>query len=336
MDIGVDKGSMKAQSLQRQVPIRVDLCDIAQGPGPYTISYGFDLEVLCESIRKGGLINPPLVTRDEKGGFDVVSGYRRILALKALGETKALCKDVTSVLPSPSDRFLANFYENLATRTFNHIEKAMILHKLRLYVAREEILASFMPLLGLPSHEETFEFYLKLISLEEAFQFTIATEEISMKGAKALLELDSGSQQVLFHWISVLKFNLNQQMKLIEYVQDISKREDTTISEILCEEPFSKILENPKWNNPQKAKKMLEILKVRRYPRLARARQVIESTLSAISLPPGVDIRYDPFLEDPKYHLRIEFKDGKDLRKTIRALHALDELEAIPELWAGQ
>jgi len=34
-----------------------DLCEIADGPGPYTMSYGFNLDLLCESIRKVGLIN---------------------------------------------------------------------------------------------------------------------------------------------------------------------------------------------------------------------------------------------------------------------------------------
>jgi ParB family chromosome partitioning protein len=336
MDIRTGKESMKAHSLQRQAPIWVDLDDIAQEPGPYTMSYGFKLDVLCESIQKVGLINPPLITRNEKGGFNIVSGYRRLLAMRALGESKALCKDVTSVLPSPLERFLANFYENLVTRKFNDIEKAMILHKLRGHMAEEEILASFMPLLSLPSHKDTFEFYLKLITLEEELQLAVAKEEISVKGVKALVELEGGSRQVIFHWLSVLKFNFNQQLKAIEYLMDISKREGRAIPQVLSEEPFLRILENRRLNSPQKAKKAIEALRVRRYPRLARAQEVVESAISAISLPPEVAIRYDPSLEDPNYHLEIGFRDGKDLRKTIQVLHAMDELAGISDPWAGQ
>jgi hypothetical protein len=66
------------------------------------------------------------------------------------------------------------------------------------------------------------------------------------------------------------------------------------------------------------------------------ARQAVESRISAISLPPDAVIHYDAYLEDPNYHLEVCFKDGKDLRKTIRVLDSLDELEAIPEPWAGQ
>jgi hypothetical protein len=141
--------------------IVVELDEIPEGPGPYTMSFGFNLEDLRESIDRIGLINLPLVARNHKGSFDIVSGYRRMLAIKSMGERQILCEDVTSVLPSARERLLANFYENLATRKFNDIEKAMILHRLQQHVGTEEIIASFMPLLSLPSHGDTLKFYLK-------------------------------------------------------------------------------------------------------------------------------------------------------------------------------
>lgn len=336
MDIKIGEGRMKDSSLQQQAPIWIDLDEMAEGPGPYTMSYGFNLDVLCESIRKVGLLNPPLVARNEKGSFDIVAGYRRILALKFQGEPKVLCKEVTSVLPSPLERFLVNFYENVATRKFNDIEKAMILERLRGYVQKEEILASFMPLLSLPSHEGTLEFYLKLVNLEESVQNAITQEEMSMKAAKALLELDRGSQQVLFRWIGVLKFNFNQQMKFLEHIRDIGMREHMTIPEVLCEASLLKILENSRLNNPQKAKAILDTLRIRRHPRLSMAQQMVENKISSISLPSGAAIHYDPYFEDPNYRLEISFKDGKDLRKSISLLHSLDGLEAIPEPWTDQ
>jgi ParB-like chromosome segregation protein Spo0J len=313
--------------------IWVELEDIAEGPGPYTMSYGFDLGALCESIGKIGIINPLLVARNERNGFDIVSGYRRALALKALGEVRAFAQDVTSALSSPSERLLVGFYENLATRKFNDIEKAMILQRLQRYIGKKEILSSFMPLLSLPSHEGTLEFYVKLPDLEEAIREAIAHEELSIKAARALVELELASQKIVFEWIVAIKLNLNQQMKFIEYARDISMRDGVTIPELFSEEIFLKILENPRFNNPQKAKKALETLRVRRYPRLALAQHDVQRAISTLSLPADTVIRYDPYLEDPNYQLQIGFKHGKALRKTIQELHALDELEAIPEPW---
>jgi ParB family chromosome partitioning protein len=314
--------------------IHLDLEKMADDPGPYTMSYGFNLDVLCESIRKVGLIHPPLVARNQEGSFDVVSGFRRILALKALDERNAFCHDVTTVLASPLERLLAAFYENLATRKFNDMEKAIILHKLQGHVGTEELLASFMPLLSLPSHEGTLKFYLKLLTLEESIQDAVAVGAISIKIAKALVEMEKGVRQALFHWISVLKLNLNQQMKFIEYVEDIRMRDGVAAPEMFSDEVFLKVLENPQLNNPQKAKAVLETLRVRRFPRLAQAQQAIESAVSTISMPPGASIHYDPYLEDPYYHLEIKFKHGKELRNAIDKLHPSRNLEAIPELWA--
>jgi ParB/Sulfiredoxin domain len=316
--------------------IRVDLATMAESPGPYTMSYGFNLDVLCDSIGKVGLINPPLVARNQEGFLDIVSGYRRILALKALGKREVFCLDVTVVLPSSLKRFLAAFYENLATRKFNDMEKALILYKLQSHVRKKEILASFMPLLSLPSHEGTLKFYLKLLDLEGSLQGAISRAEISIKVAKALVEMEKGSRQVLFNWMGILKFNVNQQVKFLEYIQEICMREDLTPSELLSEESFLKAVENPRLNNPQKAKAVLEGLRVRRFPRLAEAQQAVESAVSGISLPPETSIHYDPYLENPCYQLEIKFKQGRDLKNAINQLHASRELETIPELWAGE
>ena len=45
---------------------------------------------------------------------------------------------------------------------FNEIETGMILERLNPHVPREEILDHYMPLLNLPFHASTLDFYLKL------------------------------------------------------------------------------------------------------------------------------------------------------------------------------
>jgi hypothetical protein len=123
-------------------------------------------------------------------------------------------------------------------------------------------------------------------------------------------------------------------MKFLEYIEDIRIRDGATVSEMFSDEVLLKVLENPRLNNPQKAKAVLETLRVRRFPRLAQAQQAIESAISTVSMPSGASIHYDPYLEDPYYRLEIKFKHGKELRNAIDKLHLSRDLEAIPELWA--
>jgi hypothetical protein len=178
------------------------------------------------------------------------------------------------------------------------------------------------------------KFYLSLLTLEENIKKALAEEQISIKVAKALVETAEDTREALFQWIRTLKFNLNQQLKFLEYVEDIRVRDGVTVSEILSGEVFLTVLENPRLNNPQKAKAVLETLRTRRFPRLVQAQQAVERALSTIPMPPETSIRYDPYLEDPYYHLDIKFKHGKELRDAIDKLHPLRELEAIPEVWA--
>ncbi|MCU0595511.1 MAG: ParB N-terminal domain-containing protein [Desulfobacterota bacterium] len=313
----------------------MDLDTLPKNPGPYTLSFGFNLDGLRESLERVGLINPPLVAMNKEGSLDIVSGYRRILAMAKMGERRCLCEDVTSVLPSALERLLANLWENLSTRKFNDVEKALILDKLQAHVAKEEILNSFMPLLSLPSHEGTRRFYLKLLRLEEADQMAIAREEISTKAAKAVLEMEEDSWRPLFKWISLARLNFNQQLKFIEYVQDISRREGLHVCEVLADKALMEVLSDYRLNTPQKAKALLGILKARRYPRLSAAQHSVERALAAITLPEGASIQYDPYLEDPQYRLEIKFSSGKGLKADLHKLHTMLEVEAIPELWAG-
>ncbi len=321
---------------RREVRVRLDIEKVSEEPGPYIMSYGFDLEALRESIRRVGLINPPVVARNQEGSFDIISGYRRILALKSLGEREVFCEDATAVLSSPLERFLAAFYENLATRKFNDMEKAIILNKLQEKVTREEILVSFMPLLSLPSHEGTLKFYLKLLDLEENTQMAMAMEKISINAVKVLVEVEKEDRKALFQWIEQLQLNFNQQIKFIDYSKDISIRDAITMANLLSQQDLLGIVGNPRLNNPQKAKAVLEVLRVRRFPRWSQAQRAVESAVCAISMPPETSIHYDPSLEDPNYHLEIRFKEGKDLTRTIEKLHAMPELEAIPELWTSR
>lgn len=321
MDIGAGEGTW------------VNLAELSETPGPFTMSYGFELKVLCESIQRTGVLNPPLVSRNEKGKWDVVCGYRRISALKALGKDKVFCKDVGAVLPLPLERLLANLYDNVATRKFNNVEKAMVLERLLKYLPREQVLSAFMPLLSLPCHQGTLELYLKLAALEENIRQATAKEDISMSTLKALVEVDEDSRKFLFSILSLLRLNFNQQVKFIEYINDIVLREGIPAADVFSGRSFLEILENPKTNTPQKAAAVLDLLRTRRYPRLASAQRAVQNRVAALRLPPGVVLHYDPSLEAPKYRLEIFFKNGKELVRLISRLRELDGLKTIPQFW---
>jgi hypothetical protein len=311
----------------------VELTEISDQPGPYCMSFRFDLDPLKRSINKFGLIHRPLVIENGNYKKEAVIGFRRVLALKSLKWDRAPMKVLSGDELSPSDLLLLNLYDNLSSRPFNDVEKGMILNRLKPHFSGEEILKEYMPLLGLPSNESTRILYEKLEELDMALRTSCADGDLSLKTIKALLEMDPDSRATLFQWIKDLKLNFNQQMLFIENTLDISNTEATSILQVLQEKPLLNIREDQNLNNPQKAKRSLSYLRRRRFPLLTRSEETFEKTISSLGLPERVRISHPPFFENPDYCLEILFRDGKMLGETVKKLAQLNDLEGIGDPW---
>jgi hypothetical protein len=318
----------KQHILGRQgIKLKVD--DLEALPRPYTMSFGFDLNILCESIQAVGLVNPPCIGKNEKGGMEVISGFRRLLALKQLGWSEVTCENLSSTLSSPRERLLFAFRENLASRVFNPVEKAMVLRRLAALDDKEVVLRDYMPLLSLPSHDDTLSFYLQLAGMERAFLEALAGGRLSLKAAQVLVAMDPQSREALFHWISEIKLNFNQQVQFIDMLIDIATNNKKSVAHVLSEKELQHISLNYHLNNPQKANRIIDELRIRRNPRLKAAEKRFQERVDRLSLPRGVRIVHSPYFEAPGYRLEVQFQNGEKLMQKIRQMDELTTLQAF-------
>jgi hypothetical protein len=324
---------MKIKNITQNNPVMIDIGDMEENPGPYCMSFGFDVKPLISSIEKFGLINMPFVAKGREGKVDVVAGYRRIKALRSLNWERVPCRDLSDSGLSPLELLLFNLYDNLATRQFNDVEKGMILNRLVFHVPRGEIIERFMPIFKLPSHEPFLDIFLKLEELDHHTKTGFVEKELSFQTIKTLLGMEPDSRSTVLKWISSIKFNSNQQTKFIEYLEDISIKEEKKISDLLGEKQFLSILEDKKLNNPQKSKLILDLLRSRRFPRLAHSEKAFQKEISGFPLPGGVKLHHSPFFENPDYRLEIVFRSGYELKEKIISLSQLDGLEKIGDFW---
>ncbi|MDZ7700006.1 MAG: ParB N-terminal domain-containing protein [Deltaproteobacteria bacterium] len=67
------------------------------------MSFGFDLRPLIQSIDEIGLIDAPLMLRDrgQKDELSVITGYKRILALRELRAEHVTCRILSGSTISP-------------------------------------------------------------------------------------------------------------------------------------------------------------------------------------------------------------------------------------------
>lgn len=312
----------------------IDADRINDSPGPYGMSFGFELRPLVQSIKRVGLVNLPILIEDGKGTKTVVSGYRRIQALKSLKWDNIPCRILQESEFSPLECLLLNLHENLTTRNLNNVEKGMVLSHLNSHLPLTEIMKDYMSLLDLPSHEETFDLFLKIEKeLDENIKIYLAQGHISLQVIRILLDMDPLSRSTVFDLVSQLKFNINQQLQLINYIIDISHMIKATVPELLKDHSLENICLNDNLNTPQKAKAILRLLRNRRFPSLTETEKTFNKIVSNLDLPKRVRIDPPLFFESPDYRLEVLFREGKELRGKIGHLFKMDGIEEIGNPW---
>lgn len=309
--------------------IQVKFKDIQMEPGPHCMSFGFDIEKLKNSIHRVGLLNPPLLVPGRAGLMEIVTGYRRLTACKALEWQEIPCMDISSASLSALELLLLNFHDNLSSRELNPIEKGMFLKRASCLLSKDKIIQDYMPLLGLPSHDSALQIFLSMDELTEDQRRVIADKKVSLQTMTALMEMDIASRSSIFNWIIELNLNFNQQLQFIEFVNDILIQLNGTNPRFLKEADFSSILKDTKMNKPQKAKAILEKLRSVRYPRLKSVEKDFQQQLHKLNLPKFARILHSPGFEDVHCHLTIDFQNGRELKQRMLAISQLENLEKL-------
>jgi ParB-like chromosome segregation protein Spo0J len=312
----------------------IAISDIDLTPGPFCMSFNFNLKPLKASIEKFGVINPPYLLKSPENHFMVVAGYQRLMAVKELRWHDIVCH----VLPDSFSIFnalLFNLNDNLIHRQLNNIEKGMILQRLTRFISTEDIVANFMPILGIPSNKQQLELFLGLEKLEEKIKISVAMERLSIRVAGLLRYSDKNDRIEINDLFTSLKWSFNQQWETIQWIKEIASREGRSMKEIIDSKDINEVLYTTTINNPQKVKAIVKILKFRRFPSLSKAEKLFNKGISNLSLPLGVKIIPPPFFEGTDYKLEVTFRKGDDLKGKLADLSNLPELKHIPDFWKG-
>jgi len=317
------------------IPARLlDPDTIDDSPGPYCMSFGFDPGPYIHSIKEIGLVNTPLLIINKEGEPDIISGYRRIKAVKALKWKKIPCRILSMSTLSSLECLLLNLYDNLSTRRLNIVEKGMLLSRLIEYLPGSEIIKNYMPLLDLPCRDETLRFYVRIEEeLDAETKKHLALERLTLQSVKMVLEVDSKARSSICRLISDLKLNSNQQKQFIDYIIDISNIADTSVPELIRKGTIENICSNKNLNTPQKGRAVLKFLRERRFPSLATAESSFREMLSNLGLPAGVRIKSARFFEDPNYQLEVSFREGKELKEKLERLSRKEGLTHLGNPW---
>ncbi|MDP3143057.1 MAG: ParB/RepB/Spo0J family partition protein [Candidatus Omnitrophota bacterium] len=164
-------------------------------PSPYQPRIEFNKErqdELIASIKEKGFLQPIIVRKIEIG-FELIAGERRLRAAKALhiDEIPAIIKNVKN-----EDALVISIMENIQREELNAIEEAQAFNKLiNEFNYTQDAVAQ-----SVGKDRSTVSNYLRLLKLPKEIQKSIATAEITMGHARALLALeDLSAQMKMYH-----------------------------------------------------------------------------------------------------------------------------------------
>jgi hypothetical protein len=323
---------MEIKEISNIVPTLIQLEEFNEAPGPNCMSFNFDIERLVCSIEAVGLINMPFVTRNREGRLDIVTGYRRIIALKAMKYACVYCRDLSGSGFSEYEMFLINLYDNIAIRRFNDVEKGMILKGLMMNISKEDVERDFIHILDIKNPRE-IDMLMEISEFNETEKRYIAKGDISINAIRLVRGLDNRSRSVILKCISELGLNFNQQLQYIDYISDISIKEGKSIADIMDEYQFLSYLKEKDINTPQKGRAILNLLRTRRFPFLTKNEKEFNKKIKRLGFPDGIRIKHPPFFEGQDYRLEIVFKDGIELKQKVCALARIEELNNIKDPW---
>ena len=300
--------------------------------GKFCMSFDFDINPLVNSIKEIGIINKPYIISNREGDVEIVAGYRRVLALKELKIKEISCFDLSNSGKTDLDMLIMNIHDNLYIRELNNVEKSMALNRLINLSKDKRIGSKFISLFKISERE--LETLLKIEFLPEDLKYSIARNSISLKALESSLDFDNEKDcHACLELIDKLKLNFNQQLQFIDYINDISRQKKSTIYRVLREDDFKDIYDDKNKNNPQKARKLLNILREKLFPDLTEYEKTFQRRVKRLQLPENIKISHPRYFESEGYKLEVDFLDGPDLMNSIDRISNSKGIEKIGDPW---
>jgi len=192
------------------------------GRNPYQPREGFDesdLEDLARSIKEKGLLQPVVVRRLAGGGYELVSGERRLRAAKQAGlkELPAIVREVDE-----DEMLVLALVENLQREDLNAIEEATAYRELisRFSLTHEEVARS------LGRSRPAITNSLRLLELPDEILNMVRTGELSEGHARVLLGLEGDGVRVkLARKVASKKLSVRELERLVRAQKPGAKRE---------------------------------------------------------------------------------------------------------------
>jgi ParB family chromosome partitioning protein len=313
----------------RKIPVQqIDLSD-----DTFSINYLPDLQSLRSSIKEIGLIQPVLLSR-RPDGYQIICGFRRISIMKELGKSEIESRVFEEKETDEFQLFSLSLHENLTTRGFNAVEKAIALDKLihRFQIDPAMIIKTFLPFFSLEPNEKILNTYLSLTRMEDEIKMYVLKEEVSRSNIRRLAGLASDDQLAILSLISPLKLGENRLREVLTLLEEISRRNQCTVKEIVKRPEVQAILSQKELTPSQKTEHIKKVLMALRYPKMQQLEEKFGKRKKSLNLPSNLSLYHPPFFEGKGLKVEFQFDTMEEYKAILKSLSSLADKKELEEM----
>ena len=312
---------------------RIPLQQIDPSDDTFSVNYLPDLQTLQSSIEEMGLIQPVLLKK-KSGGYQIICGFRRISVMKELGKSEIESRVFEEKEMDEFQLFSLSLHENLTTRGFNAVEKAIALDKLihRFQIDPAAVIKTFLPLFSLEPNEKILNTYLSLAQMEDEIKTYVLKEEVSRSNIRRLSALTPDDRMAIFSLISRLKLGENRLREALTLLEEISRRNQCKEKDIVQRSEIQAILSQKELTPSQKTERVKKVLADLRYPKLNQLEKAFEKKRKDLNLPSNVSLHHPPFFEGKGLKIEFQFETTEEYQSIVSFLSLLSEREEFKEI----
>lgn len=315
---------------------KISLNRIDDSDETFSVNYLPDLQKLRSSIKEIGLIQPVLLRRKQEG-YQIVCGFRRISVMKELGKEEIESRVFEEKEREELELFSLSLQENLTTRGFHVVEKAMAIEKLihHFHLPPETVIRTFLPLFLLEPNEKILNTFLSLAQMEEEVKTYVLKEEVSRSNIRRLAMLNPDDRMVVLSLISQMKLGENRLREMLTLLDEISRRNQSTAREIVKRSEIQTILSQKDLTPSQKTERIKRGLMSLRYPKRYQLEEGFEKRKKNLNLPSNISLHHPPFFEGKGVRVEFQFETMEEYRETLSHLSTLADQVEFKEMLRG-
>jgi ParB/RepB/Spo0J family partition protein len=319
---------VEMETIQKIALQQIDVADET-----FSVNFLADLGRLRSSIQELGLIQPVFL-RKKQDGYQIICGFRRIFVFLELEISEIEARVFEDKGTEDFRLFSISLHENLTTRGFNTVEKAIALEKLIHHFQIDPIIVvkTFLPLFSLEPNEKILNTYLSLAQMEDKLKRYILKEKVSRFNIRIFSAFTPEDRMALLSLISPLKLGENHLREMLTLLEEISRRDRCGVREIVGRPEIEAILSQMELTPSQRTEQVRRVLMDFRYPEMRQCEEKFEKKRKDLNLPSHVSIHHPPFFEGTGLRVEFQFETVEEYRSVLSSLFQLMDKKEFQEM----